>query len=143
MAGEGHASLTGTDIASLEMARNWVKGHFTEDADAKYEPIGGKLRVLDTILANQWFEPVGTIKLQWLGVAFGDAIAQKLMLDWVVIDDAYGRTTSLNWPGTRIYCHPLTMISKRVEDGDVVDVHDLFDLLCRRLSAMAFSPKWA
>ena len=143
MPDEGHAALTETDIVGLDMARDWVKGHFTEDADVKYAPVEGKLRVLDAILENRWVEPTETIKLQWLGVAFGDAVAQKLMLDWVVIDDAYGRTTSLNWPGTRIYCHPLTMISKRVEDGDLVDVHELFDLLCKRLSEMAFSAEWA
>ncbi len=141
MAVTEHTALTEGDIASLDMARNWVRGHFTEDADVRYAPLEGKLGVLDGILQNQWVGPAETNKLQWMGVALGDALAQKLMLDWVVVDDEHGRTISLHWPGTKIYCHPLTMISKRVEKGDTVDVHELFDLVCERLSEMAFSAK--
>jgi hypothetical protein len=119
-------------------ARTWVKGHFSNDAEAAYEPISGKLGVIAAILENGWVAADETDKLQALGIAFGDAIAQKLMLDWVTVNDEYGRTPALNWPGTSIVSFPVTMIAKRVEDGEPVDVHQLFDGICAQLNDMAF-----
>jgi hypothetical protein len=133
------SGLTEEDKQNLDAARTWVKGHFTENADEKYEPVDGKLRVIDAILANKWVNASETDKLQALGVALGDALAQELLLDWVVIDDELGRSPCLSWPGTSINCYPLTMISKRIEDGEDVSVYDLFDGMCARLREMAFS----
>ena len=130
------------DAANLNAARAWVKGHFTESQDEKYEPVEGKLRVIDAILSSGWVEPTETFKLQSLGVVLGDAIAQKLMLNWVVLDDEYGRCPGLNWPGASVACSPVTMISKRIEGGEAVDVYDLFDGLCARLSELAFSGRY-
>jgi Domain of unknown function (DUF3806) len=131
--------LSDKDLANLDGAREWVKGHFTDDQDEKYAPIEGKLRVIDAILDNKWVEPSETQKLQSLGVAFGDALSQALLMDWVMVDDEYGRSPALNWPGTTLISSPVTMISKRIEDGEDVDVYDLFESICRRLKEMAFS----
>lgn len=108
--------LTPEDHANLESAREWVRDHFTEFPLEKYEPISGKLRVVQAILENKWVQPNETVKLHTLGVTLGDALAQELMLEWVMVDDEYGRTAALNWPGTSIYSYPITMISKRIED---------------------------
>ena len=70
-----HTQLTAEDRADLETSRKWVKGHFTEAASEKYDPISGKLRVIDAVLKSGWVEPTETWKLQSLGVAFGDALA--------------------------------------------------------------------
>jgi hypothetical protein len=126
----------------IEKARDWVKGHFSEDAEEKYAPISGKLRVISAVLDNGWVAPSETWKLQSLGIAFGDAMAQKLMLEWVTIDDEYGRVPALKWPGTSLFSFPLTAISKRVEGGEAVDVHQLFESFCADLSAMAFSGQY-
>jgi hypothetical protein len=123
----------------IEEARNWVKGHFTEDEDEKYSTIEGKLRVVATILEQQWVEPSETWKLQSLGIAFGDALAQQLMLEWVTIDDEFGRAPAVNYPGTSVLAYPLTMISKRVERGDRVDVWDMFAVVAARIDEIAHS----
>ena len=68
-------------------ARTWIKGHFGSDPDGNYALIDGKLDVLGAILENGWVRPEETDKLQAMGIAFGDAVAQKLMLDWVTVDD--------------------------------------------------------
>ena len=127
----------------IEGARAWVKGHFSEHADTKYATIEGKLRVVSAILESGWVEPSETQKLQSLGIAFGDAIAQELQLDWVTINDEYGRAPALNWPGTSINCFALTMIAKRVESGEHIDVQQLFDTVCSDLSEMSFSGRYA
>jgi hypothetical protein len=123
----------------IEEARNWVKGHFTEDEDEKYSTIEGKLRVVATILEQQWVEPSETWKLQSLGIAFGDALAQQLMLEWVTIEDEFGRAPAVNYPGTSVLAYPLTMISKRVERGDRVDVWDMFAVVAARIDEIAHS----
>ena len=69
----------------------------------------------------------------------GDALAQELMLVWVTVDDEFGRSAALNWPGTSLICSPITMISKRVEAGEPVDVYALFQGVSERLREMAFS----
>ena len=136
---QSHTPLTADDLADLDRARDWVKGHFTDAADTKYEPLDGKLRVISAVIDNKWVEASETWKLQSLGVAFGDAIAQSLLMDWVVIDDEYGRSPVLNWPGTSLLCSPMTMIAKRIEDGETVDVRLLFEQTCERLKTLAFS----
>lgn len=134
--------LTPEDEERLDQARAWVKGHFTEAPDEKYASIDGKLRVVDAILSQHWLRPDQTAELQSLGVAFGDALAQKLMLEWVTVEDEYGRDPTLNWPGTTVLCHTLTMISKRVEDGEEVDVYELFEMTVDRLRELAFSSRY-
>jgi hypothetical protein len=136
------SDLLPEDRGNLNRARDWVKGHFTDLAEDKYAPIDGKLRVLDAILSSKWVEPQETEKLRSLGVAFGDAIAQKLLMEWIVVDDEFGRSAALIWPGTSVICSPITMISKRVEDGEDVDVYDLFDAICERLQEHAFSGRY-
>jgi hypothetical protein len=76
------------------------------------------------------------------GVAFGDAMSQALMLDWVIVDDEYGRSPALNWPGTTMYAFPQTMISKRVEAGTSVEIRELFEGICRQLREDAFSGRY-
>jgi hypothetical protein len=143
MTDPGHELLTEEDQHDLAAARSWVKGHFSEDPDLKYEPITGKLRLLEAILANGWVEPSETWKLQALGICLGDALAQELLMDWVLVDDEYGRSPALNWPGTTIYTFPQTLISKRIEQGEIVDVKGLFEDTAELVREMAFSGRYA
>jgi NAD-dependent SIR2 family protein deacetylase len=71
--------------------------------------------------------------LQCLGVAFGDALAQRLGLAWVAVEDDQGRDPALVVEGTSILVFPLTSISKRMERGEQVDVHGLFESACRTI----------
>lgn len=118
------------DLANLEAKRDWVRNHYEPHAIHKYADLQGKLSLLDAILANRWIEPEETLKLQCLGITFGDALAQHLKLEWVMVEDADGRDPALRLPGTSVLIFPQTMISKRIEDGQEVDVHELFNKTC-------------
>jgi len=98
---------------------------------------------LDAILANGWVEPSETWKLQALGICLGDALAQELLMDWVIVDDEYGLSPALNWPGTTIYTFPQTLISKRIEQGEAVDIKRLFEGTAEMVREMAFSGRYA
>jgi hypothetical protein len=138
----GYKPLNSGDRDRLAAARSWLKGHFTHDADAKYGSVEAKLRLLEAILDAGWVEPHETWKLQALGIGFGDALEQELGLKWAAVEDSDGRDPALAWPSTTLLCFPLTMISKRVETGERVDVVELFAKTAATLRAAAASGRY-
>lgn len=121
---------TPEDISEIEAMRTWVREHYTPDTRHLYDSVSGKINLLETILANQWIEPTETLKLQCLGVTLGDAFVQQLGLDWVnwvMVSDEYGRDPALQLTGTSILLFPLTMISKRIEQGEKVIAGEIFN----------------
>jgi len=124
-------ALSAEDQAKTELQRNWVRDHYTPKTQYRYDALEGKLSLLETILRNNWVEPHETWKLQSLGITFGDELAQQLGLQWIAVEDEYGRDPALRDPGTTVVLFPLTSISKRVEQGKTVDVRELFNDACR------------
>jgi len=122
--------LAKEDVFRLEAQRDWVRNHYDSEARHRFDTVEGKLRLIDTILREKWISTHETWKLQSLGVVFGDALVQSQALEWIMIEDEYGRDPSVCVPGTTIKLHCLTMISKRVEKGEEVDIHQLFDQTC-------------
>jgi hypothetical protein len=124
------------DAPRVEKQRAWVRDHYDAAARHQYETVEGKLRLLDTIIRSQWIEPGETWKLQSLGITFGDALAQQLGLAWVTVEDEHGRDPALHDEGTSIVMFPLTMISKRIERGEAVDVLALFKAACQDVTRL-------
>ena len=129
--------MNSEEIARLEAQRSWVREHYEPHAQAKYNTIDGKLALLDEILRNGWIQASETVKLQSLGIAFGDALAQKLGLRWVTVEDEYGRDPALKLDGTSILTFPPTSISKRIEQGMSVEVYGLFESACTAIQQAA------
>ena len=128
--------LNRDDIADLAAKRTWVCEHYEEAARHKYNTLDGKLTLVDTILRNNWIAPDETLKLQCLGVTFGDALAQRLGLTWVAVEDKYGRDPALTLEGTSVLVFPLTSISKRIERGEEVEVYRLFEDACSTIERL-------
>lgn len=80
------------------------------------------LTVLQRLLNDHVFKKTQTYGLQSLGVVFGDVLAGELSLRWVMITDEYGTDPTLRFKNTTININAVTMISKRVERGESVDV---------------------
>jgi hypothetical protein len=83
------------------------------------------LPILQRLLDDKVFEKSQTYELQSLGVAFGDVLASEFPLRWVMIMDEYGADPTLRFKNTSIAVYALTMISKRVERDEPVDVFGL------------------
>jgi hypothetical protein len=128
--------LSETDTAHVEKQRSWVRDHYTPETRGQYESLEGKLTLLETIMKEGWVGPRETWKLQSLGITFGDALAQKMGLSWIVVEDQYGRDPALHEPGTSILVFPLTTISKRIERGEAVSVRDLFANACDAIASV-------
>lgn len=128
---------TNEDLRDLKAKEDWVAGHYPEESRAQYDGLGAKLLLIQQILDEGWIDkndPQYTLKLQCLGASFGAALIQYYDgLSWKVADDDFGLDARLSYQGTSIQLFPLTMISKRVEDGEDVNVKSLFVETCKSL----------
>lgn len=129
--------MSARDLADLEAKRRWLREHYDEEARHQYDTLEGKLRLLATILDNGWIGAADTLQLQCLGVGFGDALVQALGLEWVMVEDEYGRDAALRAEGSSLRLFPLTSIAKRIERGEQVDVHALFEQACAQVQRLA------
>lgn len=126
--------LTPEDQARLRDQRAVVEKYLADEASRqKYQTAGGKLGLIRAVLHANIFKPAQTYELQCLGIVLGDAFVQELKMEWVVVEDESGRDPAVRLPGTSITLYPLTMISKRIERGDNVDVFELFNAAAARV----------
>ncbi|WP_254507480.1 DUF3806 domain-containing protein [Anatilimnocola floriformis] len=119
-------ALTDADQTRLKEQRAVVEQHLRdEEAQEKYKTSAGKLEAIRTIVQDKIYKPDQTYELQCLGIVLGDAFVQDFGLEWVMVEDEYGRDPAVRKPDTTLVLYPLTMISKRIERGEQVDVFDL------------------
>lgn len=93
------------------------------------EPEGTEsdLSIIQAILDSSELEPEQTYELQSLGVVFGRALVSAVDgLDWAIVHDEYGSDPTVRYRTTPLCMNVLTVISKRVENGEHVNVHELF-----------------
>lgn len=77
-----------------------------------------------------------------VGVAFGDCIAAKTVLEWKIVTDQYGTDMMLFAPGiagkyTDIVNAPISMIAKRIESRESDWLAPTFDSLINQLNEMS------
>ena len=71
-----------------------------------------------------------------MGIVLGDVFVQELGLEWRVIEDEFGRDLCVQLRGTTLILFPLTMISKRIEKGETIDVFDLFNGMAEKIESL-------
>jgi hypothetical protein len=82
--------------------------------------------LLQRVLDAKLLQKTQTWELQSLGIVFGDALTKRIPgLHWMEVTDSYGTDPALLYLDTTLQLNPLSMISKRVEDGKPIDVADL------------------
>jgi hypothetical protein len=125
------AELTPEATAFLQEGRTWVQSFLVDDeAREEYRTPTGKLDAVQEILDSGVLRAEHTEPLLSLGVVLGDALAQSLQLEWVTVDEVPALVT----PGKNGHVlFPLTMISKRVENGEPVDARGLFFSILKHL----------
>ena len=92
------------------------------------------LPVLQHLIDERVFTRSQTYELQSLGVAFGDVLASELPLRWVMVTDEYGTDPTLRFKETTLQINVLTMISKRVERDEPVNVSELLRITREQLA---------
>ena len=95
------------------------------------------LELIQRLLDQGVVEREATYTLQALGLAFGRAFLNEFPdYDWWMVEDEYGRDPAIRYKESSLLVFPMTMISKRVEDGEHVDVGELFDGLAKQLAEL-------
>lgn len=94
----------------------------------------------DALLAEGVYEGEASIAA---GLALGALIAAQGEFEWVRISDEFGDETVLSPPGKDIHCAPISMIQKRLQrrenvdlaclrDGVIQTIHDRIDRVGNR-----------
>jgi hypothetical protein len=111
--------LTSDEIVALEQGLNFAAKLAQGD-----RPLSAReLQVLyDAFLREHVTEPDAIISL---GLAFGENIAHTEAFEWVRVEDEYGEETSLRLVGKTVYCHPISIIQKRLEAQEDADIGQL------------------
>jgi hypothetical protein len=123
-----YLSLTETDIQRIEAQRAVVEKYIGDhDSRQKYKTAAGKLGILRALVKGKVFRPEQTYELQSMGVVLGDVFVQDMGFHWIIVEDEYGRDPAIQYKNTSIILYPLTMISKRIERGEEVDVFELYN----------------
>ncbi|MFZ5531616.1 MAG: DUF3806 domain-containing protein [Pseudomonadota bacterium] len=105
----------------------WVDGWINPGSESKFKGPEGRIKLLQLIIDSNEIAKEEAVKLQCLGTYLGQAIVEKTGWPWKVIEDEYGTDLAIQIPDRKVWIFPVTMISKRIEDGDLVDVEELFN----------------
>jgi hypothetical protein len=128
---------TEKDIENIAMgvvhAGQVVEQALDEDLDGTHQDLELIQRVLDQGVV----EPEATYTLQAFGLAFGRVFLNEFPdYDWWMVEDEHGRDPAIRYKETSLLVFPMTMLSKRIEDGDPFDVPELFDGLAKQLAEL-------
>lgn len=127
MAEQSTSPLTDVDLKRLEEQRAVVTRYLDEDGLEKYQTAPGKLGTLRALLNAELFSPEQTYELQSMGIVLGDVFVQEMGFHWIIVEDETGRDPAIKFQDTSVILFPLTMISKRIERGETVDVFDVYN----------------
>ncbi len=120
------AELTEADTARLDKQRALVATTLKDRYAAVLTRTKLDLPLLQRLLDDGVFAKSQTFELQSLGVVFGDVLATETGLHWMMVTDEYGTDPTLVRGASSLQVNALTMISKRVERAELVDVAVLF-----------------
>ncbi|MEO0435366.1 MAG: DUF3806 domain-containing protein [Pseudomonadota bacterium] len=79
-------------------------------------------RLLDERRVNETEE----LELQAMGILLGDLLVREQSMEWIVFEDAQGRSRALRLADSENYLFPATMISRRRMAGDLTPVIDIY-----------------
>ncbi|MCQ2208438.1 MAG: DUF3806 domain-containing protein [Paludibacteraceae bacterium] len=114
--------LTEQDVKEIAERNDWVKGHLQDDAQDEYNTLEGKFHLLQGILRNGYYQKDETMELQTLGFCLGEMLNELLGTHWVKVTDDHGTDFAIRYKDSSIILFPVTMISKRVERDEEVDI---------------------
>lgn len=116
------------DAERLAKQRAVVEKYLGDDESrVKYAKPAGKLGLLRALLAKKVFHANQSYELQCMGVVLGDTFVQDMNFHWIVVQDDKGKDPAIRYKDTSIILYPLTMISKRIEKGEALDVFELYN----------------
>ena len=121
------------------IAKMWLLGSQISRETVGEEMDGSlaDLERIQRILDSHQIPVTNTQELQSLGIIFGKVFVDETPgYDWWIVEDEHGKDVCVRYKETSLLIFPQTMISKRVEDGEVVNVEELYVGLGDRLETI-------
>jgi len=129
--------LSPDDKARLEQQRAVVAAAAKRYGTVTLARTKADLPVLQRLIDDRVFSKSQTYELQSLGVAFGDVLSSELPLRWVMVTDEFGTDPTLRFKKTSLQVNALTMISKRIERDEAVDLSEFLRITREQLARIA------
>ena len=85
------------------------------------------LKVLQQVIDRDLLDKDDVKGWQNLGILFGDVLANQLDLSWVAYEDELGESKALRWKKTLNFVFPITMLSRRKQFNQDIDIQALYD----------------
>ena len=128
---------TASDVDAIARAVLHAQHVIQEALGSRMDGTKNDLSLIQRVLDQGSIEREATYTLQALGLAFGRAfVHENRDYDWWMVEDEYGRDPAIRYKRSSLLAFPRTMLSKRVEDGESVNVVELYDGLTRRLTEL-------
>lgn len=128
------------ELGALEGERKWLCDFIDQfGTEFRMTRQPADIPTLQSLLDISPFAKGDEDALMTLGAAFGDVIAETLGFDWVIVEDEYGIDFAIKHPTKMVVAFPMTMILKRVEQGEEINLTELYpgviDALQRQIEA--------
>jgi hypothetical protein len=134
---ETHSELTEIESQDLEAQREVIREVLRERYDVFTLPaVPADLPVLQQIIDERVFSPEHESEWACVGVVFGDVVSAELGLRWCVFSDENGVEPALRLAGTSITLFPRSMILKRMENGEEIDLAAFLDNLAESIEEL-------
>lgn len=134
------SELTPADAAQLEQLRSRhrdVLGRLgVAEAEAAEASVAQRLGWLQAIVDRKLVAADPRETLLGLGVEFGDLLCSIPAFRWAIITDEHGRDPVVRWRSSETNISALTIIAKRIESGEQLDVAELFRFLPYRCALL-------
>jgi len=112
------------------LGRN-LSGRATRDIDT-----------LQRLLDDGLVPSTDTLSLQAMGVVFGDLLGSHLDMSWIVYRDNAGRSRALSHRDADVTLFPMTMISRRHQNGSTRRLQSLYDETVADIRPLLPGGKW-
>jgi hypothetical protein len=130
------AALSSWETAFLEERRRMADHLVHSRLGLPGLPAGrGGLPVLQRLLDRKFARKGDIAALEALGVAFGDILASETGLEWAVESEPRGDIPVLRLPGSRVAVYATTLVWRRVERNEKVELDRLLDHLAKSVTA--------
>ena len=117
-----------------------LHSHYGEGTSLRHSK--DDLPLLQRMIDDRVLRRDQTYELQSMGIVLGNVFVNEMPLQWVTVDDEHGRDPALQYPNTTVIVFPLTMISKRVEDGRSVHVAQIFEAVRKQVEKLKDNPEY-
>ena len=93
------------------------------------------LPLLQRLVDQQIIQKSDVASWQAAGVVLGDVIANETNLRWVAVEDELGSSRALQWKRSQNFVFPVTLLSRRVQFDQAIDLQTIFDTVLIEVEA--------